>query len=414
MTDGSPAYLPARQAARLLKIDVRSLYAYVSRGWIHSIPALDRRGRLYSRSDIERLQARQRARGGHGAAAAGALRWGEPVLESSITEAGPAGFRYRGHDVLEDLVHRRFEDVAELLWSGSLPGGETRWRGHHGPLRGRLVASALRRAAKHDDPKLRLADFVATIAILETEQTDHAALSVHTARALYIHVTRLVAGPDSRDAEVRGIAATLARGWGASGRDAADHLNAALILCADHELNPSAFVARVAASNGAGLVSCLEAAVATHRGVRQGLAGDMLESMLREAGSRGNRLLKSFEAVLTRDGSVPGFGHPLYPDGDPRALFLIQAARRIAPRSARLNRLLRVIDWAASRAGAHPNLDCGLVALTTALDLPPKTATTIYSLGRIAGWVAHVLEQRAMKFSIRPRARYVRAAGEAL
>ena len=409
MAQPTDPYLPARQAAQLLKIDVRSLYAYVSRGWIRSIAAPDTRRRLYSRSDIERLRARQRARAGHGAAAAGALRWGEPVLESSITEAGPSGFRYRGHDVLTDLVERPFEQVAELLWCGALPAGPMRWGGGDAGVPTAVIASATRRAARHADPKLRLAEFVASIAIGQARLDREAKSSIQIARALYVHGATLVAGGRRREPDGAAIAARLARGWGTRVADGEAHLNAALVICADHELNPSTFVARVAASNGVDLVSCVEAALATHRGVRQGLAADALEALLRQAATRrGAPTL--FESVLTSEGAIPGFGHPLYPDGDPRARFLLSAALRIRPRSARLAGLMRLIDWTAKRTGAHPNLDSGLVALSLALALPPRSATAIYSLGRIAGWIAHILEQREMKFRIRPRARYVRPA----
>src|SRR5260370_16557310 len=86
-----PEVLSARDAARLLKVRLPTLYAYVSRGFVRSVPGPRKGRRLYFRHDVERLRARHEAHGGHAAVAAGALRWGEPVLDSALTEIGPPG-----------------------------------------------------------------------------------------------------------------------------------------------------------------------------------------------------------------------------------------------------------------------------------------------------------------------------------
>src|SRR5262245_48461303 len=118
----SSDFLDARSAAKLLGVSRPTLYAYVSRGLVTSAPSGAGRARVYAKSDLVRLRARAEARSGHAAVASGALRWGEPVLESAITEIAPDGPRYRGHSLLE-LVRRgvAFESVCELLWTGTLP-----------------------------------------------------------------------------------------------------------------------------------------------------------------------------------------------------------------------------------------------------------------------------------------------------
>src|SRR6476646_6203472 len=119
-------WVDAQTAARHLGIAVRSLYAYVSRGQVRSVPGERGRPRLYALADVERLRVRRDARSGHGAVAAGALRWGEPVLDSAITAITPDGPAYRGH-LATELAARNvpFENVAELLWSGVLPSPDT-------------------------------------------------------------------------------------------------------------------------------------------------------------------------------------------------------------------------------------------------------------------------------------------------
>jgi len=119
------AYLSAAEAASFLGVKLATLYAYASRGLVQSVPGPGpSRERHYSRADLARLKARHDARAGHAAVAAGALDWGEPVLESSITRIGVEGPVYRGHAAVAlASASLRFEQVAELLWTGTLPEG---------------------------------------------------------------------------------------------------------------------------------------------------------------------------------------------------------------------------------------------------------------------------------------------------
>jgi citrate synthase len=102
------------------------------------------------------------------------------------------------------------------------------------------------------------------------------------------------------------------------------------------------------------------------------------------------------------DEDTPGFGHPLYPDGDPRAPPLLAAAR--AHRSPELDALFAALE---ARRGPAPTLDVGLAATAMALGLAPGLASALFAFGRTAGWIAHAIEQYAMGELIRPRARYV-------
>ncbi|HEX4462616.1 MAG TPA: citrate/2-methylcitrate synthase, partial [Polyangia bacterium] len=112
-------------------------------------------------------------------------------------------------------------------------------------------------------------------------------------------------------------------------------------------------------------------------------------------------------ARARRGDRFPGFGHRLYPAGDPRGARLLALARRLAPRSAGLRTIDAVIDAVAAVGGEPPSLDAGLHALAVALELAPGAGAALFALGRMAGWVAHVLEQRAEPSLLRPRARYV-------
>src|SRR5262245_45293250 len=114
----APAFLDGRAAAAFLGVKRETLYAYASRGLVRSEPAPRGRARRYAREDLLRLKARRDARAGHGAVAAGALRWGEPVLSSALTALDDAlGPIYRGVPAVELAEEASFEAVAELLWA---------------------------------------------------------------------------------------------------------------------------------------------------------------------------------------------------------------------------------------------------------------------------------------------------------
>src|SRR4051794_16326207 len=88
-------YLSAQQAAALLGVKLATLYSYAARGKIQSAPGGARRRHLYRRADVERVKAMAAARAGHGPVAAGALQWGEPVLESAHSGIDARGPIYR-------------------------------------------------------------------------------------------------------------------------------------------------------------------------------------------------------------------------------------------------------------------------------------------------------------------------------
>lgn len=110
----TPSWLSSREAAALLSVKLATLYAYTSRGLVESVPGPRGRGRRYARDSIERLKARHDARSGHGAVAAGALRFGEPALSTSISDIRSDGPYYRGRSALALCAEGGFEAVFDL------------------------------------------------------------------------------------------------------------------------------------------------------------------------------------------------------------------------------------------------------------------------------------------------------------
>jgi citrate synthase len=105
----------------------------------------------------------------------------------------------------------------------------------------------------------------------------------------------------------------------------------------------------------------------------------------------------------------PGFNHTAYPKGDPRAALMLSTAQEVAIKAARedVRRMRAVIDASHAQFGTVPSIELGLVVLARGLGLPNRGAGGLFALGRSAGWVAHILEQRLAGFLIRPRAKFV-------
>ena len=202
------------------------------------------------------------------------------------------------------------------------------------------------------------------------------------------------------------IASQLARGWGVPATAAVRVMDLALILCADHELNVSAFAVRVVASARSSPYDVVSAGLAAVRGPLHGGYTARIETLLDESGSAAG-VRRAMTDRLRRGEAVPGFGHPLYPDGDPRAKALFAAVERVLPDSDATAWLGAIERAGQQLIGDHPTLDVGLVIVRRALGLPRGSALVLFALGRTAGWIAHAMEQYAADTLIRPRAAYV-------
>ena len=404
-------FLDAKGASALLGVKPETLYAYVSRGLLRSVPSPEGRGHGYSRTDLERLKARSDARAGHGPVAGAALRWGEPVLDSSLTALGAEGPRYRGQ-LATELAERDvpFEAVAELLWTGSLPELATPFRAGRPKLSAKKLSSLLA-----DGAPLLAGAQLALAAIAAQDFAGYGVpLSTELARARSLIATLAAAPALSRAPERfdRALAeddvarAVIVALGGRPRAASAAAMNRALVLCADHELNVSTFAARITASGGADLYACVTAALAALTGPRHGGACDRVEALVAETGEP-TRARAVVHDRTRRGESVPGFGHPLYPKGDPRADQLIDLARSINGKASVVRTLMALVRVMRDEGREPPTLDVGLVAVCAALGLPYGAPVCIFALGRSAGWIAHVFEQRTDAHMLRPRARYV-------
>lgn len=408
-------FLSADEATAFLGIRKQTLYAYVSRGLVRSVADGHSRARLYAREDLERIQQRSQARTGQEALAASALNLGHPLVPTSITEITPDGPRYRGR-LAVDLARQgvRFEQVAELLWTGLWHDAAFTWsRPAPAP-----ALSAQLRNVKAQTAREQLAEVFALTVLQMGMGRGHLqerlinGRPVDAAREMILTLTGCFGFLSRQGCYVAGAAGlsvsqALLQALGLRDRDEDRALlDATLVLLADHELSPGTFAARVAASGGSPIHACMAAAIAASAGTEVARRYDNVETFLAKGESQDELHRKIHKLVST--GQTPaGFEHPLYPAGDPRARCLIEQVRQRRALPSQAKSALALIDHVHDRHGLHARHELAVIAASRALRCPPGTPAALFVLARLAGWVAHVLEQRLSNTLIRPRAKFV-------
>ncbi len=383
-------WLDADEATALLGVNRATLYAYVSRGRVRSEPAPgNTRQRRYSRDDLERLMARTRERRNPEKAAEQALHWGLPILESAITLIADGRIYYRGRDSAELARTASVAEVAALVWTATADAHvfEALQR-IPTPKRGTAAIPFIARA----ESALALAAANDPLAYDLRPRT-----VVQTGWRIFELLARVAAGASGGPTPVD---ERLAAAWGVP--RSADLIRAALILSADHELNVSAFTARCVASAGATPYGVVIAGLAALEGTKHGGTTARVEALW-DSLRRAANLRDGLGERLRRGESIDGFGHPLYPDGDPRATLLLS----MLPKTKAAAFAEELVAAVHSLLAERPNLDFALVALARALGLPDGTALALFALGRSIGWIGHAIEQYAQDSIIRPRAKYV-------
>ncbi len=414
-------FLPAAEAAQMLGIRRQTLYAYVSRGLVRSIANGRQRERHYAREDLERIAARSRGQGTPGAASV-APAPGQPAMATGITTVTPEGPVYRGRPAL-DLVRQgaSFEQVAELLWTGLWHETARPWlqAGSGSDLESslsRLPASAGRQQL----PEL-FALVVMQLAMGRGQLQERlvSGRPLEAAREVIASLAGcfgLLSAP-GRYRRIRPglpLAQALLEslGAGATPQDAA-LLNAALVLLADEALSPATCAARMAASAGASLHSCIAAAMATASGLDAGRGYEKIGNFLKQA-PRGRSLAATALAQAASGQGVSGFSDPLYPGGDARAACLLGLVAARGNKPASVKAMLDLAGQLKAAHGLHPGHEFAVLAMCKALKLPADAAAALTVLARTAGWVAHILEQRLSGSMAQPRAHIAPSAAAAI
>ncbi|MBD7921917.1 citrate synthase family protein [Xanthomonas bonasiae] len=391
--------ISAAEACALLGISSATLYAYVSRGLLSSRAGPDHRSRAYLRAEVERLAQRKRVGRGAARGAAQSLDRGLPVLETRISLIRPDSPYYRGRSAVAAVREGAgLEDIARLLWEcldedpfAAAPVAP--WPQRVAPLAGDVTLPPLERAMA-----------CIPLLALELRQPLNAAPTVRReiAATLLRQNAALLVGtqPDTRP-----VHRLIADRWRPGDADFAELVRATLVLCADHELNVSAFAARVVASTGAPLHATVSAGLAALSGPRHGGATARAHALLRDAQDAANPAAFIAERWQRGD-DLPGFHHALYPDGDPRAAEVLRLLRERCGQHPQMRYVETVLAAAQDCSGQAPNIDGMLAALCLIHDLPAAHALVLFAAARLSGWLAHALEQQALGKLIRPRARY--------
>jgi citrate synthase len=374
-------WIAAEDARSRLGVRAQTLYAYVSRGRVRVRPdPADPRRSLYRAADIAALNDRKSRSRRPADVAAGAIAWGEPVLNSAITTIAEGRLYYRGRDAVRLAETETLESIARLL------------RGGHG--------AALKTPDRAPPPHGAGPTARAFAVLAARAAADPPALGRNPLRLSMDAVSLLDEVADAMAGEVGEgpIHARLARAWGCDpAGPAADLIRRALVLTADHELNASTFAARVAASTGASLAASALAGLSALSGPRHGGAGAATRAFAEDAARRG--AAAALSERLREDRPIPGFGHQLYAGVDPRARALL-AQVEPPPLFAELAAAVR------AQTGLEPNIDYALAALSETHGLPRDAPFALFATARCAGWMAHAIEQGQANAIIRPRARY--------
>jgi citrate synthase len=394
---GEERYLSAGRAAEELGVSLGTLYAYVSRGMIRSESA-GGRNRRYRAEDVRRLKERKERRRDPDLVLEGALRWGTPVMESGITLIEDDRLYYRGRDAVDLAADSSIEEVAALIWTGD-PARSKEFFPPEVPELSQRVWEALGSGL----PPIEAFQILLALAGAE----DPAAFDLRPAAVARAgaRILRLMASVAAGE-RARGVAEMLGRGWSPRDPGVRDLIDSALVLCADHELPVSTFVARCVASSEATPYAVVVAGLSAMGGVKHGGQVELVEAFLREVELAGGAR-PAIAGRLRRGERIPGFGHSLYPGGDPRGAELLRLATAASQDSPDVALCLAVAEEALELIDERATVDFGLVTLARALGLPQGAAVALFAMGRTVGWIGHAIEQYESGSLIRPRARYV-------
>lgn len=380
--------LTAIEVADILGVKRQTIYAYVSRGILHRRLDLDGRTSLFDRREVEELRLGRRS------AHDGELR---TILATGLTNVSDEAFTIRGHDVVE-LVRggAGFVDVVELTWGGSQ---DEAWPETPDPL-DRLPAGL-----DVSDPTNLLEQLRVLVALAASEDPLRSDLSPRSVRAAgRVVVTTMATGlrhrsPEPPEAPGRGGLAADAivdslwsqladRPTDPARRRAAD---VALALLVDHGLATSTVAARMAASVRADPYSVVITGLGVLGGPLHGRASSAVHELHEAAEKRGAAAALGHLQRLGQP--VPGLGHAVYRQRDPRYGALMEQVIAGWGGDARLGVVFELRDLLATRSERIPNIDLAIGALTYLAGMPANAGEVLFAVARTAGWLAHALEE---------------------
>lgn len=336
------------------------------------------------------------------------------------------GLQYRGYSVEELADKATFEEVAYLLLYGQLPNrlelsAFCQRLGEASQIVPREVIDVLRKIP-HGAPFMDVMRTGASLlAHWDADVLDNStAANFRKSERLLAQLPVVLAArhrlrngqePIVPDPKLSLAANLLWMLWGKAPSPRFEKaMDVSLILYAEHEYNASTFTARVCCSTLADLHSAITAAIGALKGPLHGGANERVMEVLEQVGSPDNAE-KWVRDALARKEKIMGFGHRVYKDGDPRAVYLKglcgELAKESGPQAVAMEQMAEVIERIVTgEKKLPPNLDWPSARLYHYMHLPVDIYTPLFVVSRVVGWSAHVVEQLANNRIIRPRARY--------
>ncbi len=337
---------------------------------------------------------------------------------------------YRGYDIHQLAGAATFEEIGYLLQRGAPPSraelDSYRAELVGGRTLGKLVSGTLAKISAAQSPMEALRSLVSLASADDPDKDSNAApANARKAARLTAQQPILVAAYHAarhgRDCLPSDPGLSLAanfllqlRGAAPAERDA-EILDTCLVLHADHTMNASTFAARVCAATLSDMHSAVVAALGTLKGPLHGGANEQvmrgLEAIRDQAGADPVAAVPgAVRDRLAVGEKIMGFGHRVYKTEDPRATHLREMSAELAARSGddtyyRMSRAMA--ETVLAEKGLYPNVDFYAATVYHYLGIPTDLFTPVFSVSRMAGWTAHVMEQHADNRLIRPDSEYI-------
>ncbi|WP_167494165.1 citrate/2-methylcitrate synthase [Microbacterium hydrothermale] len=382
--------LTAAQTAARLGVKPETLYAYVSRGLLAR--ERDAHGSTFDALEVEAFATGRRRSAAHAPAHP---TTGMPlgILHTDIADIEDDELLFRGRRA-RDLVDRPFAEVVAWLWDAERVDAPDPAIGS-----AREMVAAL---PPHADAMDRLRAALTGFAADDPLRHDTSPATLHRIGWTLLTGLPVALGGDP-DPD---IALSLSRSWNAPA-SVGPALNAALVLLIDHDLAVSTFAARVAASARADGYAAVSAALGAADSPLHISAAARTARLLTRV-RRGLDPERALAEALQDGNGIPGFGHPLYRGIDDRAEALFPFITALPDGGGTMDAVRRLSEVVDARARLRPNVDLALAALASGARLPEDAASTIFVVGRLAGWIAHIAAEYAEPaMRLRPRGEYV-------